>query len=442
MQLNTRVRRMKQGVDNIRIRFLNGGTLANWNITTLSWNKDTSNPVFDKASDAYMEVVATDGQDVVREGDQESTFVLGLANRIDVLLKVDPTRDILIAGLQMAPFMNISKPAVRYIVIRGKETPDEEKINIEELNKKLFYEGVQNTSTNFGLYANLKSAHPLPKRTVDRYFTIWNRGGNLEGGFPLEIFEGIVKSKDAKPLHGYDTYTQYNNLKFQLPPYKVYRNQKDKNHIVRTTRACHDCATTASTGKRKRPRVFPYKITFDDVETKNGTDDDTCCWEWCDVPSNIECNDFVLEDVKHFEPNKNFIPVCYGDRVQIVIVNTASPEGHPIHLHGHDFVLTKLYDVVNEDEMLLKPNEDHQTHKISGPKLDTIYVPFKKAVAIDFDAYNPGEHLIHCHIDDHLTGGMLVTVRYMHDDECQDLPEFVGGNVTTYPTQFCDVTGC
>lgn len=220
-------------------------------------------------------------------------------------------------------------------------------------------------------------------------------------------------------------------MKFQLPPYKVYRHKTDKNRFISTTRKCAGCNEDAMDGRRERPTAFPYNVTFDDVKHSNST----CCWEWCDV-SEDQCKDFELEDVKYFEANKNYIPVCYGDRVQIVIINTAQEEGHPMHLHGHDFVLTHLYDGLPVPVQ----NKDHR-HKTDGPKLDTIFVSFNKSVAIDFDAYNPGEHLIHCHIDDHLTGGMLVTVRYMHDDECQDLPEFVGGNVGSYTTQFCTASG-
>ena len=180
--------------ETIRIRFLNGGTLVNWKITTLSWNTATLSPVFNKKVDPSMEILATDGQDVIRKGvKKESDFVLGLANRIDVLLTVDPKRDVLIAGIQMPPFgQNTTNPAVRYIVIRGKDTPEHEKINVDELNKKLFFKGTcnQTTSTNFGIYANLASAHPLPERKVNRTYSLWNRGGNREGGFPLEIFEG------------------------------------------------------------------------------------------------------------------------------------------------------------------------------------------------------------------------------------------------------------
>lgn len=421
----------REGAKKVRLRLLNGGTLSNWRITTL-FSKDNNG-----TTDTTMEILATDGHDVV-PGVTTGDFALGLANRIDVVVDIDPDddRDILITGVQMAPFMAIKNPALRHIVIRNRNTTPGQRIQIENL-PPFWKDDTQKIQTNFGLIKNLTAAHPLPaEEKITKSFTIWNRGGNIDGGFPLEIFKGLKLDPDsaATPLYKYDNYTQYNNLKFQLPPYKVYRSNKtnEENFFISTTRKCHDCSADARNGLRFRPNGSEYDISFDEPPPDTPSSE-TCCWEWCDVPED-SCGDFKLDEVKFFEPNKNFIPVCYGDRVRILFINTLDGEGHPIHFHGHEFVIRTLYDVNN--------NTLTETEKfdINGPKLDTIYVPANKAVAFDFDAYNPGEHLIHCHIDDHLTGGMLITVRYKHDDECKDLPTFVGGQ-NSFPRQFCEVTG-
>ena len=78
--------------------------------------------------------------------------------------------------------------------------------------------------------------------------------------------------------------------------------------------------------------------------------------------------------IKYFEPNKNYIPVCYGDRVRILFVNTLDQEGHPIHLHGHDFTLRKSYNI-GEGNVL---TENTTKYDISRPKLDdsTIFIPY------------------------------------------------------------------
>jgi len=170
---------------------------------------------------------------------------------------------------------------------------------------------------------------------------------------------------------------------------------------------------------------------------------DYCCWEWCDVPPD-QCDNFKLEEVKDYKRNTNYIPVCFGDRVRILFINTASfeaHEGHPMHLHGHDFVLRELYNITGASPNIKLIPGDNQTFNVTGPKVDTIWVPFNQALTFDFDAYNPGEHLFHCHNDFHLENGMMTTIRYMDNDYCQDLPKFKGGE-NKYPTQFCEMGNC
>mmetsp|Transcript_11832 Transcript_11832/g.27086 ORF Transcript_11832/g.27086 Transcript_11832/m.27086 type:complete len:747 (+) Transcript_11832:402-2642(+) len=417
-------------VENIRIRFLNGGSEAPWRI-------DGTNI----SSDSAMEILATDGQDVVRDGKRKSTFILGLANRIDALIKVDPSRDLLITGIQMKHSGNVTHPALRHIVIRGRDTPSTERIDIAGLPK---YGNFNSTILkNFDLIRDLSAAHPLRNRSVSRSYTVWNRGGDQYGGFPLTIFTGLLtpenlENYNSTPLHGpIQTYTQLNQRKFQLPPYKVYRN-RETNVVISTRRTCENCTTTKS-GIRKRPRGS-YEIEYSD---KNADGDDTCCWEWCDVKN---CSGFELEDVETYKPNNNYIPVCFGDRVRILFINSASfegSEGHPMHLHGHNFVLRELFNVSDDGQQLVYSAEyGKDQYNISGPRVDSIWVPFNQAVAFDFDAYNPGEHLFHCHNDFHLENGMTTTIRYMHDEYCRNsLPEFKGGK-NNYPTQFCEMDNC
>jgi len=427
----------KGGNGNIRIRFLNGGSEAPWRITTTFSEENNG-------TNASMEILATDGQDVER-GVKRNEFVLGLANRIDVLLNIDRVedRDVLITGMQMKHSGNVRDPALRHIVIRGRNTPFNEKININDLP---YWKNMTSPILkDFNLLNDLTASHPFTKRKPTRIYTVWNRGGDQYGGFPLMVFNGTLNPSSAnitaQPIHGdIKNYTALNQLKFQLPPYKVYRNAKT-NVVISTRRGCKGCSTNtdiARSGIKERPNNRTlYEIPFDDKLAPTGPD--TCCWEWCDVPEE-NCTDFKLEDVKHYKQNQNYIPVCYGDRVRILFINSASfekSEGHPMHLHGHDFTLRELYDLTPGTDKLVKK----KTYKFNGPKLDTIWVPFGKAVAFDFDAYNPGEHLFHCHNDFHLENGMMTTIRYMHDAYCQNLPKFVGGE-NNYPTQFCTMNDC
>jgi len=436
-------------VKQMRIRFLNGGSEAPWRITNKFAKKNNGTKV-------PMEIMATDGNDVAR-GVVRDEFVLGLANRIDVLLNLkdveDNTKDILITAVQMKHSNDVRDPALRHIVIRGQNTPAGEEIIVDALNST----AKNQTSPilkDFNLFANLTALHPLAEREITRSFTVENRGGDQFGGFPLTIYEGLVKNgsnpsiSNLTNLYPTNTYTALNQLKFQLPPYKVYRHNVTKE-VISTRRKCENCAQGNYNGSGifTRPTSSPYVINYT-VESNRELEgrDDTCCWEWCDVPEE-DCQFYKLEDVNRYEPNKNYITVCFGDRVRILFINTASfegKEGHPMHLHGHDFVLRELYrvqfngDTMSNYSLVL---DDTYEYDISGPKVDSVWVPFNQAVAFEFDAYNAGEHLFHCHNDFHLENGMMTTVRYMHDEYCSDLPEFVGG-VSDFPKQICTMDDC
>ena len=344
-----------QGADYIRIRFLNGGSEAPWRI-------DGTNVTAEGGS---MEILATDGNDVER-GTFTEKFVLGLANRCDVLVKVNTTRDMLITAIQMMHKGSVENPALRHIVIRSTTASNGEKIRINDLPT---YD--KNTTSpslkNFNLIANLTAAHALVERNITRYFTVVNQGGDAQGGFPLTIYDGFLnkegvlihrpdgttKEDDQPPRTGkVHTYTQLNHLKFQLPPYKVYRHNIT-NEFISTRRPCAGCS---GIDNRNRPtKGKDYDVWDNLYKSRLGADEfatnGKCCWEWCDVEPD-QCDHYKLEDVKHYEPNKNYIPVCYGDRVRILFINTGSfgiSEGHPMHLHGHDFVLRELYNVTTSN---------------------------------------------------------------------------------------------
>ena len=375
----------------IRIRFLNGGSEAPWRINGTNVT----------AEGGSMEILAIDGNDVER-GTTTEKFVIGLANRCDVLVKVDPNRDMLITAIQMKHSGPVENPALRYIVIRGTTVSNDEKIRINDLPT---YD--KNTTSpilkNFNLMANLTAQHALVKRKITRSFTVINQGGDQYGGFPLTIYDGFLnkdgflinpdgsRKKSQLPRTGeLHNYTQLNHLKFQLPPYKVYRHNIT-NEFISTRRPCAGCVTGDynKSGIRNRPPkgkdydVWDSASFYEEADVANN---DKCCWEWCDVEPD-QCDHYKLEDVKHYEPNKNYIPVCYGDRVRILFINAGSfeiSEGHPMHLHGHDFVLRELYNVttsntsttnirltqVDTDDL----NYEQAEFKLTGPQV----CPFSK----------------------------------------------------------------
>ena len=79
-----------------------------------------------------------------------------------------------------------------------------------------------------------------------------------------------------------------------------------------------------------------------------------------------------------------------GQRVEMVFTNTTGMS-HPMHLHGHVFEVTKI-----------------SGHPVAqGALHDTVLVPPHGSVTIVFDANNPGNWMIHCHVLYHAEGGMM-----------------------------------
>jgi FtsP/CotA-like multicopper oxidase with cupredoxin domain len=415
----------------VRIRFLNAGSEAPWRIT------DTFAPEYSGFSPG-MDIIATDGNDVFQSEDELiHDFVIGIANRVDILVQMNHSADILITAVQMMHRGNVTNPVLRHIILHGSNSSSV--INPETVN--LTRTGTSDILGNFGILDSLRSVHRLLPKPVTRNITVMNKGGDQFGGFPLMIYNQTKMTLDDELYNLYppNNYTALNKLKFQLPPYKLYRNN-ETGETISTRRPCSKCSThhMNTSGLRSRPTNNSDFIDYGQTEV-NTSDSNLCCWEWCNVPED-ECFKYNIANVDSYHKNEHYIPVCYGDRVRLLFINSASfeaNEGHPMHLHGHNFVLRELFNVTNNT--LVKTMD----FKEGGPLLDTIWVPWGTAVSFDFDAFNPGESLFHCHNDFHLENGMMTTVRYMSEDfGCQDFPTEFIGSLNELPTQLCNMDGC
>ena len=84
-----------------------------------------------------------------------------------------------------------------------------------------------------------------------------------------------------------------------------------------------------------------------------------------------------------------------GEPVKLRLVNERlSFHGmqHPIHLHGQRFLVLAVNGVPNDD-LAWK---------------DTVLVPAGSVVDIVLDPSNPGRWMLHCHIAEHLSAGMMM----------------------------------
>jgi len=88
------------------------------------------------------------------------------------------------------------------------------------------------------------------------------------------------------------------------------------------------------------------------------------------------------------------LKVRQGERVEITFVNDTGM-AHPMHLHGHHFQVVGF-----------------NGERFAGARRDTVFVPWRGQVTIAFDADNPGEWMLHCHLLYHMANGMMTSILY------------------------------
>lgn len=75
---------------------------------------------------------------------------------------------------------------------------------------------------------------------------------------------------------------------------------------------------------------------------------------------------------------------------------------HPIHVHGHDFV------VLNTDHTVFDDTKEYKLHLDNPPRRDVVLLPAFGWVIIGFKLDNPGTWLMHCHIAWHASSGLAL----------------------------------
>jgi FtsP/CotA-like multicopper oxidase with cupredoxin domain len=88
------------------------------------------------------------------------------------------------------------------------------------------------------------------------------------------------------------------------------------------------------------------------------------------------------------------LEVKQGERVELGFVNQTMMT-HPMHLHGHVFQVTEVTGA-----------------RLRGAKRDTVLVPPRQAVKVEFDALYPGYWMVHCHLLYHQAAGMMTVLHY------------------------------
>jgi FtsP/CotA-like multicopper oxidase with cupredoxin domain len=87
-------------------------------------------------------------------------------------------------------------------------------------------------------------------------------------------------------------------------------------------------------------------------------------------------------------PHTDTLKLRNGGRYRLLLRNE-SLNDHPVHLHRHVFELAEC-----------------------GVVKDTVLVPSKQEMAVEFTADNPGKTLFHCHQQDHMDAGFMMLFDY------------------------------
>jgi len=85
-----------------------------------------------------------------------------------------------------------------------------------------------------------------------------------------------------------------------------------------------------------------------------------------------------------------------GSRVRLRIVNIGM-DHHPIHLHGHQFVMTGT--------------EGGRAPETTWYPMNTVLVGVAQARVVEFEAKYPGAWMVHCHLPHHMMNNMMDLLR-------------------------------
>jgi FtsP/CotA-like multicopper oxidase with cupredoxin domain len=123
--------------------------------------------------------------------------------------------------------------------------------------------------------------------------------------------------------------------------------------------------------------------------------------EWAVLPSNsvpntasMEYNWLTLNGV--CAPATTPLVVRLGSRVRLRLINLGM-DHHPIHLHGHQFVITGT--------------EGGRAPESTWYRSNTVLVGVAQARVVEFEAKYPGAWMIHCHLPHHMMNSMMDLLR-------------------------------
>ena len=118
--------------------------------------------------------------------------------------------------------------------------------------------------------------------------------------------------------------------------------------------------------------------------------------------------DYVLEGNTSYPTHDNLYIVNEKDVYTYWVIENQSPLPHPMHLHGHDFLILG-HSQPQGQPTAFNPSQDGGSLNLVNPtRRDVTMLPGNGWLVVAFRADNPGNWLFHCHIAWHVSGGLAV----------------------------------
>jgi FtsP/CotA-like multicopper oxidase with cupredoxin domain len=173
----------------------------------------------------------------------------------------------------------------------------------------------------------------------------------------------------------------HDEIAAELEPYRPHFNREPDYELEATVRV-QDLPTPIVLAMEADTLFFPPMEWNDAMPVMNWlSTGDQVAWILKDRDTGAENNDI----------DWNF---KVGDLVKIRIFNSPDsfhPMNHPIHIHGQRFLVTSMDGAENQN-LAWK---------------DTAIVPVGSSMDLLVEMSNPGEWMLHCHIAEHLSAGMM-----------------------------------
>ncbi|KAF7504966.1 hypothetical protein GJ744_001547 [Endocarpon pusillum] len=160
-------------------------------------------------------------------------------------------------------------------------------------------------------------------------------------------------------------------------------------------------------------------------------------WDFLDTPMWLNFSDPTIDHIGDYAWGTNETAMLIenfskDEWVYIIMTGQGTPKqvaegkrtflplAHPMHLHGHDFVL------LSQQTRPFHPDDvTNGTFKYDNPpRRDVALLPRNGYMAVGFRLDNPGIWILHCHIAWHASSGLALQIRE-NEHEIQLTPQFI-----------------